>query len=213
MNFVSYLFIFFFIYLLLYLVLKYGKSHNINLEIAPSLGNLLQNHSSNRLSDFRQETRQLLHYENMKDTNADSTRSQINNYKAGKSKDANSMNKAGKSKDTNSIYKAENSKDANLTHKARKSKDINSTHKARKSKDEGSIKSKDENSNKLSINKAGKISKENLKLFYHSISPIILPILVITQKEYDEIVDTINIEFEKNKCFNNVYRFYARKTI
>jgi hypothetical protein len=58
-----------------------------------------------------------------------------------------------------------------------------------------------------------KLTKENISSFYHTISPIILPILEITKEEYDEIIDSININFEKNKCFNNMHRFYARKKL
>ncbi|RIA88298.1 S-adenosyl-L-methionine-dependent methyltransferase [Glomus cerebriforme] len=109
--------------------IEYGKLHNIDLEIASHLGNILQTHHLGRLTDFKKETRKLLYYEKI---------------------------------DTD-------------------------------------------------INRTGKLIKENIISFYHNISPIILPILRITQKEYDEIVDTVNINFEKNKCFNNIYRYYARK--
>ncbi|CAG8438907.1 8530_t:CDS:2 [Funneliformis mosseae] len=62
-----------------------------------------------------------------------------------------------------------------------------------------------------SINMAGRISKEIVISFYHAISPMLIPALGVTQKEYDEIVDSISGELEKNKSFNNLYRYYARK--
>ncbi|CAB4420613.1 unnamed protein product [Rhizophagus irregularis] len=112
---------------------KYCKLHDINLEIIPRLGKLLQTHSSGKMTDFNEDIRKLLYYENI---------------------------------DTDS-----------------------------------------------QINMTRKLSKENISSFYHTISPIILPILEITKEEYDEIIDTININFEKNKCFNNMHRFYARKKL
>ncbi|GBB86499.1 hypothetical protein RclHR1_12920006 [Rhizophagus clarus] len=114
---------------------KYCKLHDINLEIVGRLGELLQTHSLNQMTDFNEDSRKLLYY------------------------------------DTESHPESPQ------------------------------------------INMVTKLSKENISSFYHTISPFILPILGITKEECDEITDTIDINFEKNKCFNNMHRFYARKKL